>query len=700
MKSILLSVLTGCFALTNVAPSPSKITWCATSDQELKKCHAIAAKIAEKTSETQFVCVKHEGSDGCIKAIKSGEADAITLNGGEIYKAGLKDYDLHPIIAEDYGNETGTCYYAIAVARKGTGFGFKDLRGKKSCHTGLGKSAGWIIPTGALISEGHISWEGIDDKPVEQAVMEFFSASCVPGVEGPKFAKLCQLCKGDCTRSHREPYYHHHGAFQCLKDGVGDVAFFKYSTVPDTEKADYELLCRDGTRKSIDEYQTCHLARVPAHAVVSRKDPALARHIYDTLQLVPASELFSSEGYEGKNLMFKDSTVKLMRVPETMDSFLYLGAEYIDTIRSLQKESISDSGSGAIKWCAVGNAETRKCDRWSINSIDGDSSKIECEVAPSVQKCIEKIMRKEADAMAVDAGEVYSAGKCGLVPVMVEQYDEEKCESPDGSVSSYYAVAVVRKGSGVTWETLKGKKSCHTGLGRSAGWNIPMGLLHNSTGECDFTTFFSQSCAPGAAPDSTLCALCVGDGHSQSGTKCVASAEEKYYGYAGAFRCLVEGGGDVAFVKHSIVPENTDGNGPSWAKDLKSDDFELICPDKTTPSSISDYKSCHLALVPANAVVTRPGTRALVLRILREEQAKFGSSSDSTDFKMFSSKDEKNLLFKDSTKCLQEITAPSFQEFLGKEYMDAMHSLRQCPTSQPALEQACTFHTCQQKSSD
>lgn len=33
------------------------------------------------------------------------------------------------------------------------------------------------------------------------------------------------------------------------------------------------------------------------------------------------------------------------------------------------------------------------------------------------------LQRKEADAMAVDGGQVYTAGKCGLVPVMVEQYD-------------------------------------------------------------------------------------------------------------------------------------------------------------------------------------------------------------------------------------------------------------------------------------
>lgn len=37
------------------------------------------------------------------------------------------------------------------------------------------------------------------------------------------------------------------------------------------------------------------------------------------------------------------------------------------------------------------------------------------------------VQRKEADAMAVDGGQVYSAGKCGLVVAMVEEYNNE-CE--------------------------------------------------------------------------------------------------------------------------------------------------------------------------------------------------------------------------------------------------------------------------------
>ena len=61
-----------------------------------------------------------------------------------------------------------SCYYAVAVVKTGTGFKFNELQGKKSCHTGLGKSAGWNIPIGTLVSMGHLNWGGIEDKPLEE----------------------------------------------------------------------------------------------------------------------------------------------------------------------------------------------------------------------------------------------------------------------------------------------------------------------------------------------------------------------------------------------------------------------------------------------------------------------------------------------------------------------------------------------------
>uniref|UniRef100_A0A667X3S2 Serotransferrin n=1 Tax=Myripristis murdjan TaxID=586833 RepID=A0A667X3S2_9TELE len=637
MKPLLLSALLTCLKLFFIVFHKE-----ATSDQNVVTVYLIPDKTW--CMYTLMSCWSNTMQCHCKMANHAGEADAITLDGGDVYVAGLKNYALQPIIAEDYD----TCYYAVAVVKKDSGFNINELKGKRSCHTGLGKSAGWNIPIGTLVSMGQIQWTGTDDRPVEEAVSEFFSASCVPGAT--RGSNLCAQCKGDCTKSHSEPYYDYSGAFQCLVENKGDVAFVKHVTVPESEKANYELLCKDGTRKPIDEYKNCYLATAPPHAVVSRKDTELADLIYTSLTTNLDFNLFSSEGYgDAKNLMFKDSAKKLVRLPSTIDSFLYLGAEYMSIIRSLKE--------GAIKWCAVGKTETTKCDTWSIDSIVGDGkTKIECESAATVEECVKKIMHKEADAMAVDGGQVYTAGKCGLIPAMVEQYNE---------ASSYYAVGVVRKNSGVTWATLQGKRSCHTGIGRTAGWNIPMGRIYKRTGSCNFNEFFPQGCAPGADPTSSFCSQCIGNNKTVGDdTKCRASSEELYYGYAGAFRCLVDGRGDVAFIKHTIVPENSDNAGPDWAKNLRSTDYELICPDAPN-APITAYETCNFALVPAHAVITRPELRNDVVKILQDQ--------------MFQSDEGKNLLFKDSTKCLQEVpSGTTYDQFLGPDYMTAMSNIRNC----------------------
>lgn len=58
----------------------------------------------------------------------------------------------------------------------------------------------------------------------------------------------------------------------------------------------------------------------------------------------------------------------------------------------------------------------------------------------------------------------------------------------DVSLIGYLAVAVVKSSSpeDLTWNTLQGKKSCHTAVDRTAGWNIPMGLLYSKINHCEF----------------------------------------------------------------------------------------------------------------------------------------------------------------------------------------------------------------------
>lgn len=63
-------------------------------------------------------------------------------------------------------------------------------------------------------------------------------------------------------------------------------------------------------------------------------------------------------------------------------------------------------------------------------------------------------------------------------------------------------------------------------------------------------------------------------------------------------------------------------------------------------------------------------------------QAVYGHSSSWAVFNMFKSEGKQNLLFKDSTKCLQEVPpGKNYKEFLGKEYIRTIDSLRECASS-------------------
>ncbi|XP_050758571.1 ovotransferrin-like [Gymnogyps californianus] len=691
MKLVLSTVLSfGIVALCFAAPPKANIRWCTISSAEQNKCHNLRDLMQQ---DVALNCLQKATYLDCIKAISNNEADAISLDGGQVFEAGLAPYKLKPIAAEVYKQIGGstTNYYAVAVVKKGTDFTINNLQGKTSCHTGLGRSAGWNIPIGTLLHRGDIKWDGKDSASIEQAVANFFLASCVPGATTEP--KLCRQCKGDsktkCSRT--APYSGYSGAFHCLKDGKGDVAFVKHTTVEENapeEKDKYELLCLDGRRQPVDNYKTCHWARVPAHAVVARDDSKIDDIWSFLLKAqekfgVGTSSTFHLFGPPDKkdpglkDLLFKDSAIQLKRVPPLMDSQLYLGFEYYSAIQSLQKDQMSNRRENKTRWCAVGKNEKSKCDLWSVVS----NGEVECTVADNADNCIIKIMKGEADAISLDGGFVYTAGVCGLVPVMGESY--EVLNSPLFYLlkASYFAVAVVKKSNrDITWNNLQGKKSCHTAVGRTAGWNIPMGLIHNRTGNCNFNEYFSAGCAPGSPPNSRLCQLCKGSGGVPP-EKCVASSHEKYYGYTGALRCLVEEG-DVAFIKHSIVEENTDGkNKEDWAKSLKMDEFELLCTDGQR-ANVMAYRDCNLAKVPTHAVITRPERANKVRELLERQEKLFGTKGIERErFKLFESV-TKDLLFKDLTKCLVKLRSGiTYKEFLGGQYYASVASLNSCNPS-------------------
>lgn len=208
---------------------------------------------------------------------------------------------------------------------------------------------------------------------------------------------------------------------------------------------------------------------------------------------------------------------------------------------------------------------------------------------------------------------------------------------------------------------------------------------------CDGTRaaseFFQKSCVPGAMSgeynqgwkQNNLCDLC----HGTSAKVCQRDHTEDFYGYTGAYRCLVEGGGHIAFIKHTTVLEIADGNNKmTWARNLLSDDYELLCRDGSR-KPITEYVDCNLGVVPGNAMVTRPSNETIIgyyISLFLYAQQFYGSknSEELYKFQMFRSEFPYNdVIFQDAAQQLVPIPPEqqNYYEYLGYDFLHAKKAI-------------------------
>ncbi|RNA13875.1 family S60 non peptidase ue S60 family [Brachionus plicatilis] len=293
------------------------VRWCVISDFEKDKCRLMRNAFASRNIKPDLDCVSADNAWECMLMIKNRLADLITLDPADAYRAS-RYFGLVPLASEDYGTMTDKpVYYAVAVVKRtDLSTNLWNLRTKIACGTAMGDLAGWHVPVDYLIAIKELY---VTDCHVPKAAGEYFGRSCIPGSKDYDYntletnpRALCLECysKGSdfCSRSHREYFYGDTGAFRCLNEGGGDVAFVRHTSVQANtdgrntdqwarplRKTDFELLCKDGTRQSVDDYETCHLMKVPSRLVMIGGHRTFIQRSYLWNMLNFAQQLFGSD---------------------------------------------------------------------------------------------------------------------------------------------------------------------------------------------------------------------------------------------------------------------------------------------------------------------------------------------------------------------------------------------------------------------
>ncbi|XP_018392725.1 PREDICTED: melanotransferrin [Cyphomyrmex costatus] len=404
------------------------------------------------------------------------------------------------------------------------------------------------------------------------------------------------------------------------------------------------------------------------------------------VQPIEMFELFESAPKYGlqHNLIFSDSSRDFVQLYEKDQTYTgYLGQSVNDIL------GVHHCPVNRMTLCVTSEPEMEKCIKMKI-ALKAQLLKPEliCHKGHSQINCMQSIRSGIADVAVLDASDVYTAGlQFELIPFISEVYN---LGTPE-----YYVVAVAKEEDDNTDLTyLKNKNTCHTGINTAAGWVYPLAYLISNKWirgyGCDSVRaaaeYFSKSCVPGAlsteynigVPYDNMCDLC----HGVSYRYCRRDASEDYFGYTGAFRCLVEGGGDVSFVKHTTVAENTDGKRKEfWARNTFTKDFELLCPDGTRRPT-TDYMNCNLGKVAANAIVTRGGyygynqtqINAYINLFIYAQQFYGRKEPDEFSFSMYYSRPPySDLIFQDATQQLVVIPSDKreYSKYLGPDFMRA-----------------------------
>nr|ALX00067.1 transferrin [Melanoplus sanguinipes] len=262
-------------------PSVRKYKICV-PEMVLDECNNLA-----RQDGVHLTCVPARDRLECLDKVHTHKADFVPVDPEDIYIA-ANNGDNHfavfkEIRTKEEPNEEFR-YEAVAVIHKNQPLrSVQDLRGLKSCHTGVGRNVGYKIPLTKL-SNFHVIG-ALNDKSLtarENELRELsglFSKACLVGNWSAdpelnkrlkkQYSNLCALCEHPDICNYPDHYSGYDGALRCLSDNGGEVAWTKVYYVKKHfgiaiggdptvvvnqtgyDPSEYAYFCPDGTKKPI-----------------------------------------------------------------------------------------------------------------------------------------------------------------------------------------------------------------------------------------------------------------------------------------------------------------------------------------------------------------------------------------------------------------------------------------------------------------
>jgi melanoma-associated antigen p97 len=389
-----------------------------------------------KSTNGLLNCVVAKDRYECLNFVSSNKADVFNVDPSELYIAG-KIYNLVPFAMEEFMNRPYR-YKAVALVRRDRGPKSGDLRGVKSCHTGIYRNAGYSIPTGFILEK---TKPAPDCRGELYSVEKYFGESCIPGKYSPdpkidiqlkrRHPNLCKLCKNPSTCSSSDEYAGYTGAIKCLVDGRGDVAFTKADAVDgyfqdkSDQLNDYEYLCPNGTRTKIENIPECYLAKRPTNTYVTRKNNVnLVDNYYELLKRIYKQH--SSNSYYRSNKVFDSfyNVPNILKLPVEYQGYEQFLDKYLASIeRPLQ--GCGDSND--IKLCTTSSEEYTKCMNLKrVLFAYKIRPELKCIQKSSKSFCLDALKSNEVDIVSLDLQSFVKFGSSKNLQALAASYD--KCD--------------------------------------------------------------------------------------------------------------------------------------------------------------------------------------------------------------------------------------------------------------------------------